>query len=220
MSNPEEPFSEDSTKLHETGIEDRNDMPAGFTGTDEITSRSLLGMSLASALFYLLAAAGAFYLFHEQGLEGAFSHGFSLSAQLMVGSASGLAAACVIIFFANRSPVADVLDDFAVVRTVRQMTFSPFDRIQLSLFAGAGEELLFRGALQPLLGIWVTSLIFVGIHGYFKFRSAGHWLFGALMFGLSLLLGFLFEYAGLISAMVAHALYDMLLLWWVRGDRE
>lgn len=189
-----------------------------LTPAEELTSRRLLGMSLASALLYLLLAVGIFYFLHEEGLRSAFSHGYSLSGQLLTGGFAGLIAACVIIFFASRSPVSDILDDFAIVRAVRQIHFTSFDRIQLSLFAGAGEELLFRGALQPLLGIWITSLIFVGIHGYFKFQRAGHWLFGILMFGLSVLLGLLFEHAGLISAMAAHALYDILLLWWAKGN--
>lgn len=92
------------------------------------------------------------------------------------------------------------------------MNLNRFDRWQLSLFAGAGEELLFRGAIQPLLGIWVTSAIFIGIHGYFKFTSIGHIIFGVMMFSLSIMLGYLFEHAGLIAAMSAHAIYDVIML--------
>ncbi|MEY3398022.1 MAG: hypothetical protein RL220_616, partial [Bacteroidota bacterium] len=36
----------------------------------------------------------------------------------------------------------------------------------VSFCAGVGEELLFRGALQPLMGIPLTSVFFVAIHGY------------------------------------------------------
>ncbi|MBK7566807.1 MAG: CPBP family intramembrane metalloprotease [Bacteroidetes bacterium] len=31
----------------------------------------------------------------------------------------------------------------------------------LSFCAGVGEELLFRGAIQPWLGIWLTALLFI-----------------------------------------------------------
>ncbi|HET8866603.1 MAG TPA: CPBP family glutamic-type intramembrane protease, partial [Gracilimonas sp.] len=71
---------------------------------------------------------------------------------------------------------------------------------------------LFRGAIQPLLGNTLTSMIFISIHGYFKFRSPAHIFFGVLMFGLSFMLGLLFEHVGLISAMIAHTIYDLIML--------
>ena len=37
------------------------------------------------------------------------------------------------------------------------------------------------------------------------------------MFGLSMGLGYLFEEAGLIAAMVAHAVYDLTMLKWMDG---
>ena len=80
------------------------------------------------------------------------------------------------------------------------------------------SHIIILGAfIQPLLGIWITSIIFVGLHGYFKFKSAGHIIFGVLMFGLSMGLGYLFEEAGLIAAMVAHAVYDLTMLKWMDG---
>jgi len=80
------------------------------------------------------------------------------------------------------------------------------------------SHIIILGAfIQPLLGIWITSIIFVGLHGYFKFKSARHIIFGVLMFGLSMGLGYLFEEAGLIAAMVAHAVYDLIMLKWMDG---
>lgn len=184
------------------------------------SSRELLGLSLLSSALYLFLSLLVFHFFHEKGIDQAFQHGFFWFLQLLYGVAAGAGAAGVVQFVAGRPPVSEVLDDFYLVRMLARARFSAFDRIQLSLFAGAGEELLFRGALQPVLGIWLTSVIFVGIHGYFKFDSAGHLLFGGVMFGLSLLLGVLFEYVGLASAMAAHAVYDMIMLWWVTKDHE
>lgn len=182
----------------------------------ELSSRSLLFLSAASALIYLLLALLIFYFFYEESLITAFAHGLPLTGQLATGLGAGSLAALIIIWAAGRPPVSDVLHDFYLVREISKTRFSWFDRIQLSLFAGTGEELLFRGAVQPLIGIWITSLVFVAIHGYFKFQKPGHWIFGGLMFGLSMLLGVLFEYAGLVAAMSAHALYDVLMLWWVQ----
>lgn len=104
------------------------------------------------------------------------------------------------------------MSDYSVFKALSKANFSFFDNTQISIFAGAGEELLFRGAIQPLLGNTFTSMIFIAIHGYFKFRSSGHILFGVMMFGLSFMLGLLYEEVGLISAMFAHAMYDLIKL--------
>jgi len=196
----------------EIGTEQNNEAES----LSELSSHSLLFLSAASATIYLLLALLIFYFFYEGNLLSAFDHGLSLTGQLATGLSTGSVAALVIIWAAGRFPVSDVLDDFYLVREISKTRFNRFDRIQLSLFAGTGEELLFRGAIQPLLGIWFTSLIFVAIHGYFKFQKIGHLVFGGLMFALSMMLGYLFEHAGLIAAMSAHALYDVLMLWWVK----
>lgn len=188
----------------------------------DVLGGNLLIMSLVSAAVYLLLSYLIFHYFRDTGLSSAFDHGFSVTGQLAAGTAAGILAAAVIGILMSRPPVSEVLHDFYIVEIVSKARFTVFDRIQLSLFAGAGEELLFRGAIQPLLGIWLTSVIFVGLHGYFKFRSLGHVLFGALIFGLSVGLGYLYEYAGLVAAMTAHAVYDIIMLYLVqrRGGKS
>lgn len=185
------------------------------TSSEDFSGRNLLAMSVISFVIYSLLAIAIIYWFHDGTITRLFEHGYSFSRQIAVGGIAGCLAAAVIMFIANRKPVSQVLDDFYLFRIISQTRFTNFDRIQLSIFAGVGEELLFRGAIQPVLGIWITSVIFIGIHGYFKFTSAGHLIFGVMMFGLSVILGYLFEYSGLVAAMTAHAVYDILMLWWV-----
>ncbi|MDR8389644.1 CPBP family intramembrane metalloprotease [Aliifodinibius sp. S!AR15-10] len=176
---------------------------------------NLLVLSVISALVYVVVGWLIFYFFRDMGVESAFDHGFSVSTQLAIGTGSGIVGAGIISYLMDRPPISGVLDDFYIVRILSNTRLGLFDRTQLSLFAGAGEEFLFRGAMQPLLGIWVTSLIFVGLHGYFKFQKLGHIAFGVMMFGLSMGLGYVYEYAGLIAAMTAHAIYDMIMLYQV-----
>ncbi len=199
---------------------DKNDPPSpGEFREDmagELSTRNLLGMSVLSFLFYLGLAMLLFYFFFDNGLYSAFQHGTSVLNQLIIGILSGTAAAGFVMGFSSRPPISNVLEDFAIFKIISDAKFTSFDRVQISLFAGVGEELLFRGALQPLAGIWLTSLLFIAIHGYFKFKSTGHLLFGLMMFSLSMLLGWLFETAGLLAAMSAHAVYDMAMLWWVK----
>ena len=87
--------------------------------------------------------------------------------------------------------------------------------LMFSLLAGVGEETLFRGALQPLWGIWLTSLVFAALH----FRTARfaqgrlkqlQYLAG--VFAVSVGLGFTFERFGLSVAIALHAALDFVAL--------
>ncbi len=201
---------------------DRDNIDSGNTpdtnlgAVSNMSSERLLVMSVISVVVYLVLALLIFHYFHETSISDAFERGYSVSFQLVIGILSGIAASAMIGFLSSRPPVSEVLHDFYIVELLSKMKMTTFDRFQLSLFAGTGEELLFRGAIQPLLGNSITSLIFIGIHGYFKFKSLGHILFGGMMVGLSFVFGLLFEHAGLIAAMSAHATYDVIMLHFVK----
>lgn len=82
----------------------------------------------------------------------------------------------------------------------------------ISICAGIGEELLFRGAIQPLLGIWITSIFFVLIHGYlnpFNLPLTYYGIFMVLVIGV---MGLMTEHLGILTAMIAHTLIDIILL--------
>ncbi|MDA0313758.1 MAG: CPBP family intramembrane metalloprotease [Bacteroidetes bacterium] len=92
----------------------------------------------------------------------------------------------------------------------------------IGVFAGVGEELFFRGLIQPKvqgylrsphLGIWVTALIFSAIHVQF---------YGFLprMF-LGALFGYLYHYSGsLFYPILGHILNNTLTLLLVYGSNE
>ena len=88
--------------------------------------------------------------------------------------------------------------------------------IFISLFAGIGEELFFRGVLQrlfikafknPWAGIIVTAFLFSALHVQF---------FGFIpRFLLGILLGATYWYSGsLLVAIVAHFFYDAFFITW------
>jgi membrane protease YdiL (CAAX protease family) len=83
----------------------------------------------------------------------------------------------------------------------------------VSVLAGVAEELLFRGVLQPMIGLPAASVIFGAVHiGGRGFIGYGVWaacigaLFGWLMVGTG----------GLLAPIVAHGVYDALALAYVR----
>src|SRR5690625_6068387 len=71
--------------------------------------------------------------------------------------------------------------------------------ISLSVVAGISEEFLFRAAIQPLLGVWLTSAIFIGIHGYIRFSTFPKLLYTLFTFLLSCALGYLYIAFGIRS---------------------
>lgn len=79
---------------------------------------------------------------------------------------------------------------------------SPAEITLLALASGLGEELFFRGALQPVLGLLLTSLIFGALHvGPKKVFLA--WTFWAFVMGL--LFGLIFELTGVLwGPVLAH----------------
>jgi CAAX protease family protein len=78
--------------------------------------------------------------------------------------------------------------------------------------AGWSEELLFRGALQPVAGPWITAVLFVALHGALRIRGARSLAFALFLALASLGLSALKNWKGLEAAMVAHATYDVAVL--------
>lgn len=65
----------------------------------------------------------------------------------------------------------------------------------LALASGLAEELFFRGAMQPVLGLWLTSVIFGAVHIGPK-RALLPWSMWAFVMGL--VFGALFELTGVL----------------------
>jgi len=84
--------------------------------------------------------------------------------------------------------------------------------ILVSLCAGVGEEILFRGALQPIFGILITSIIFVAIHGYLNPKEWRISIYGFFMTAAIYGIGVMSDYFGLLSAIIAHTIIDIYLL--------
>jgi uncharacterized protein len=91
--------------------------------------------------------------------------------------------------------------------------------VLVSVFSGVGEEAFFRGALQPVLGIMVTSILFGVLH-VGPDRRYLVWTLWAV--GAGFLFGFLYEWTGgLLAPMTAHVLHNAAtLLLWKRSRRK
>lgn len=83
--------------------------------------------------------------------------------------------------------------------------------IGVSLGAGIGEEILFRGALQPLLQGWTTPVVGLIVASVlFGLAHAANWTYIAITAAVGLYLGCLLMLTGsLLVPIVGHTLYDV-----------
>jgi membrane protease YdiL (CAAX protease family) len=79
--------------------------------------------------------------------------------------------------------------------------------ITVAVSAGVGEELLFRGALQPRFGIAATSLLFTALHTQYTISPAL-----VQVFVLSVLLGLARRRGNTTTSILAHAAYNGILV--------
>lgn len=89
--------------------------------------------------------------------------------------------------------------------------------VVIGLAAGIGEELLFRGALQPEIGLLPASLVFGALH----MGGRGTLVFGCWVAVMGAALGWLAAATGgLLAPVVAHALYDAAALVHIRWGHD
>lgn len=98
---------------------------------------------------------------------------------------------------------------------IKNLRLNAFEIVFISFCAGIGEELLFRGAVQPYLGIWLTAFIFVGIHGYLNPTNLKITIYGLYMTAVIAGLGYMTEDLGILSAITAHFVIDVVLLYFL-----
>lgn len=99
---------------------------------------------------------------------------------------------------------AEILD--AINSLLLQDVDTALEWLLLALAAGVGEELLFRGALQPVLGLGLTSLLFALIHVQYGFTP-----FLLIVLILAVVLGLIRRYFSTTIAIFVHVGYDFVL---------
>ena len=134
--------------------------------------------------------------------------------QLAMGSLAGLMIA-IGAHLLIASPLLDAVNT-SYARMLGRFRLSISEILLISLCAGVGEEMLFRGAIQPFLGIPITSILFVAIHGYLNPRDWRLSIYGIAMTVGIAWLGYLADSRGLLSAIIGHTIIDIYLLMYLQ----
>lgn len=180
-----------------------------------MSPRRVLVLALATQGLLIVIAWGASRII---GLPTAWGRPMR---DVVIGLAAAVALAAVNYAVLARAPANWIVRGVrAVYDEMLVPLFARLDRasiVAIGAAAGLGEEWLFRGVLQPVLGLGVTSLLFGLAHvGGVRMLPFGVWAtaMGFVMGGLAVATG------GLIAPIVAHGVYDMLALEYIRrGER-
>lgn len=160
-----------------------------------------------------IGGLGAFlmYFFHPE----LFSELITVTAsdffrQFLTGSLFALVASIILLLLLRLKMLDATRYFFADL--MRQFKLNNIQIVLLSFCAGVGEELLFRGAIQPWLGIWLTAIIFIALHGYLNPKDKPLFIYGTVLLIISAGFGYLMQISGLYAAMTAHFWIDVVLM--------
>jgi membrane protease YdiL (CAAX protease family) len=176
-----------------------------------------LASQVLTCLVFCLIAAPIIYFSRPEPLT-LFARPAGPLTQLLVGQVLALIAAVaswVLFRLTSRSA-----SSARTVESYARLDLSGLNPLWISIAAAIGEEMLFRAALQPLLGVWIVSLLFLLTHvPVYRFRKLDGATVAqaASVFIGSVVLGYVFQYVGLLAAMLVHMWIDVVGLMLVRA---
>jgi len=121
----------------------------------------------------------------------------------------------LIAFWASYAPESLTQQSSAAQQLFNLFSGSLLLGLLLAVTTGIGEELFFRGALQPIFGIFWTSVFFVLMHSQYILTFAS-----LVIFLVSIGFGLLARRFSTVAAMVAHIVYNFIpfLIVWFAGQ--
>lgn len=178
-----------------------------------------LSAQVLTCLGFCVLAAPIIWL--QADPRAALAGTMSLGSQVLVGQGLALVAALLSYLLfrltAHATSTARSVDSYA------RLDLRGLNPLWISIAAAIGEEMLFRAALQPFLGVWIVSLLFLVTHlPLYRFRKldAATLAQAAGIFGCSVVLGLVFNYVGLLAAILVHLWIDVVGLVMVRSAIE
>lgn len=166
---------------------------------------------MLTLIIFPLIGWGLFWLVGEKNWLEVFQFKTPLIVQILLGGFVGLLTAIAAWEIIGMPFMKPVLDQFGP--TITQLRLNHFLIVFISFCAGFGEELLFRASLQPFLGLLLTSILFIALHGYLNPWNWRISIYGVYMTIVILTLGWMFEEFGIYSAAIAHMAIDWVLLY-------
>lgn len=140
-----------------------------------------------------------------------FESKIGLHYEFIIGVSSGFLFGFMAWWLIKSEMLKPVLEKYGNV--IQSLKMNYFSVVFVSICAGVGEEVFFRGVLQDYLGVIVTAVIFVAIHGYISFKDWRISIYGIYLTFAIIIIGYMDYYFGLTTAMVAHTCIDIVLFY-------
>lgn len=190
-------------------------LAGGLDGfADQISSNNMIfSTQLLNFMVYIVVALLGVGLFIRRN-TGAVIERLNLNNTTLVGLFTGLFVGIGLFFFQlfgmGLWTVFLSPEQLAEQMAASEQIFNAFSgsllmALFLALTTGIGEELLFRGAVQPIFGNVWTSVIFALFHAQYTLTPAV-----VIIFCVSLGFGWLRTRFNTVSAMVAHFIYNLM----------
>lgn len=184
----------------------RNSSPAD---TGSVGAGSLI---VNLIIFVALAVVAVGYRIHRSGRETLCRLGLHRPSAKAVALALLAVIGCFIISvvasLVTKSLQPELFD--SLQKSLPDLTSNiqnPLGAALLGLTAGVGEEIFFRGAIQPRFGIFLTAALFALLHAQYGWS----WIIAGL-FGIGILLGIERKYLGTPASIITHAVYNFLVV--------
>jgi membrane protease YdiL (CAAX protease family) len=181
-----------------------------FAATGKLSPLTPIDIAVQEAPFLILAAAGVGLFMRRNVVQAASRLGLTTPRWWHLALAFAAAGA-----FFGFSLVMDYLSQNLTPGVARQITATtqhlfggldnPVGIAALAIAPGICEEILFRGALQPKLGILPTALLFTSIHTQYGFSLDA---FTVFLFALGL--GAVRKYTNTTTSSLCHVSYNLL----------
>ncbi len=173
---------------------------------------SVRAIAATSAL--LISLAAVVLLLRRVGARSLLESPYTVATQALAGAAVGATLAGAQLLLLRvwgrwREYTRDAIQSLRL--TTAQI-------VSIAFMVAVAEELFFRAAIQPLLGVWLASAVFALVHlrpdreAWARGRLAFGLVTLLLLFGVSTSLGFVYARVGLVAAMASHFVYDLIVL--------
>lgn len=183
-----------------------------------ISKNFLLFIAFATLVGFSLGGILIILQFQDVSLPTVFFKTPSpLYQQIIVGLVYGFITTLPVIYACRLKWFQDVAQEYS---KMMPKDLNLLEIIFISLCVGIGEEIFFRAGMQPLWGVFVTSIFFVGIHFYYDPYNTPKFYYGCYLTLVIIGAAYLFEYMGIWAAASFHFMFDAVLIWYLVNKIE
>jgi len=184
----------------------------------KITKRTLYNLCIFTLVGFSLLGILIIYFWIQKDWWNYLIAGEPITSQLIKGTGFGIFSALWALVLIQTKILQQVTGYFADMFDNLQLNIR--DILFFSFCAGVGEEIFFRGALQPFGGIWFIAIIFVVLHGYINPKSLRPSIYGLILILIVAGMGYMADRIGLVSAMAAHMVFDVIMFYYLMHEEK